>query len=131
MLAISLTFWVCYLHFLFTPAGGPIFWPDYGSAVMELRGGPITTLEQWIFENGTIVGGAFPSSHVAVAMVATGYAVRFRVARFFFLPLFIGLVVSTLYNGYHYGVDVVYAMLIATVMRFTVVKVFRWREHHQ
>jgi hypothetical protein len=52
MLAISLTFWICYLHFLFTPAGGPIFWPDYGNALIELRGGPITTIEQWIFENG-------------------------------------------------------------------------------
>ena len=57
MLAVSLAFWVCYLHFLATPAGGPIFWPGYPSPVLHLEGGPITGIERWVFEHGTIVGG--------------------------------------------------------------------------
>lgn len=128
MLAISLTFWTCYLHFLVTPAGGPIFWPDYAGIVQELQGGPIAAIQQWLFEHGTIIGGAFPSSHVAVAMVAVLYAVRFRVAPFFFVPLFIGLMVSTVYNGYHYGVDVIYGMVVATVTIAVAAKLFAWQE---
>jgi membrane-associated phospholipid phosphatase len=129
MLAVSLTFWVCYLHFLLTPAGGPIFWLDYPGGVLELRGGPITALEQWLFNHGTIVGGAFPSSHVAVAVVATSYAVRFRVAPLFFVPVALGLAISTLYNGYHYGVDVIYGIVIAAVMSVVVPKLFAWQEN--
>lgn len=128
MLAVSLTFWVCYLHFLFTPAGGPVFWPDYPGGVQKLPGGPITAIERWVFENGTIVGGAFPSSHVAVALAATWHALRFRVAPWFFAPVFIGLAVSTMYNGYHYGVDVLYGIVVGAVMLLISSRLFLWRE---
>ncbi len=127
MLAVSLTFLFCYLHFLVTPAGGPVFWPDYPGGVLKLHGGPITTFEQWLFEHGTIIGGAFPSSHVAVAVVATGYAIRFQVAPFVFVPLCIGLAISTVYNGYHYGIDVLYGIVVALVMIGVAPRLFAWQ----
>lgn len=116
MLAVTLTFWVSYLHFLVTPAGGPVFWPAYPGPVLTLSGGPVTKLAQWVFESGTIVGGAFPSSHVAVAFVVAGYAWRFGVAPYVFAPLFVGLSLSTVYTGHHYGVDVVYGVVIGAVI---------------
>jgi membrane-associated phospholipid phosphatase len=128
MLAVSLTFWVCYLHFLFTPAGGPVFWPAYPGPVLDLRGGPITAVEQWVFRHGTIVGGAFPSSHVAVAFVAAWFAVRFSVVPAVLVPLSIGLAISTVYAGYHYGVDVLYGIIIGAVVTAISGKVFDWRE---
>jgi membrane-associated phospholipid phosphatase len=128
MLAVSLTFWVCYLHFLFTPAGGPVFWPAYPGPVLELRAGPITAVEQWVFRHGTIVGGAFPSSHVAVAFVAACFAVRFSVVPAVLVPLSIGLAISTVYAGYHYGVDVLYGMIVGAVVAAISGKVFDWRE---
>jgi membrane-associated phospholipid phosphatase len=128
MLAVSLTFWVCYFHFLFTPAGGPVFWPEYPGPVLELRGGPITAAEQWVFQHGTIVGGAFPSSHVAVAFVAACFAVRFSVVPTVLVPLSIGLAISTVYTGYHYGVDVLYGMIVCAVVAAISDKVFNWRE---
>lgn len=121
----------CYIHFLFTPAAGPVFWADYPGPVLTLPGGPITLFEQWVFDKGAIVGGAFPSSHVVVAMVAALYAVRFRVAPRFFTPVVIGLGLSTLYTGYHYGVDVLYAMVLATVMMIAVPRLFRWYEERR
>ena len=114
--AVSLTFWVCYLHFLLTPAGGPVFWPDYPGPVLSPDGGPITVLERWLFKRGTIVGGAFPSSHVAVAFVVVVYAWRFRIAPYLFLPLFVGLAVSTVFAGYHYGVDVLYGLVVGALV---------------
>jgi len=126
ILTVSLTFWVCYLHFLLTPAGGPIFWPSYPGPVLELAGGPITIIERWVFQHGTIVGGAFPSSHVAVAFVCAYFAVRFSVAPLLLVPLCVGLAVSTVYAGYHYGVDVLYGMIIGAVVTFTAGRLFEW-----
>lgn len=125
---ITVSMLFCYLHFLFTPGAGPVFWPDYPGPVLTLTGGPITIIEQWVFDTGAIVGGAFPSSHVVVAMVAAFYAVRFRVAPFFWASVAIGLGVSTLYNGYHYGVDVLYAMVIAVLLVVAVPPIFRCYE---
>lgn len=126
MLTVSLTFWVCYLHFLFTPAGGPIFWPRYPAPVLELAGGPITMIERWVFHHGTIVGGAFPSSHVALAFVCSCFAVRFSVMPLLLVPLCVGLAVSTVYAGYHYGVDVLYGMIIGAVVTFAAGRLFEW-----
>lgn len=126
MLAVSLTFWVCYLHFLFTPAGGPVFWPDYPGPVLELQGGPITAIERWVFQHGTIVGGAFPSSHVAVAFVCAWFAVRFSVFPLLLVPLCAGLAVSTIYTGYHYGVDVLYGILIGASVTWAADRLFEW-----
>ena len=128
MLTVSLTFWVCYLHFLFTPAGGPIFWPDYPGPVLELTGGPITSIERWVFTHGTIVGGAFPSSHVAVAFVCACFAVRFSVLPLLLVPLCVGLAVSTVYAGYHYGVDVLYGLIIGAVVTLVADRLFRWHQ---
>jgi membrane-associated phospholipid phosphatase len=122
---ISVSMLFCYIHFLFTPGAGPVFWADYPGPVYTLTGGPITLFEQWIFKVGAVVGGAFPSSHVVVAVVAAFYAVRFRVAPLFWAPLTIGLLISTMYNGYHYGVDVLYGIIVAAVMVSVVPPLFR------
>jgi len=126
MTAVTLAMYGCFLLFLLTPAGGPIFWPDYPGEVLHLPGGPITALEQWIFDTGTIVGGAFPSSHVALAVTAAASAVRYGIAPRLFIPLTIGLGLSTVYNGYHYGVDVLYGMGVAVVVIFATPRLTRW-----
>ena len=93
--------------------------------MLELRGGPITAAEQWVFRHGTIVGGAFPSSHVAVAFVAACFAIRFSVIPAVLVPLSIGLAISTVYAGYHYGVDVLYGMIVGAVVAATSGKAVR------
>jgi membrane-associated phospholipid phosphatase len=128
LLAVSLTFWICYLHFLLTPAGGPVFYADYPGGVLHLSGGPITAFEQWLFATGGMVGGAFPSSHVAMALVSAAYAVRYRIAPWFFIPAGIGLGISTMYHGYHYGVDVLWGAGVAAIMTWWVPRLFAWYE---
>lgn len=123
--ALSLTFYVCFLHFLVTPVGGPIFWADHPGPLLELTGGPITRIEQWIFHQGGIVGGAMPSSHVAVAFAATIYAVRFRAFAWLLVPLFPGLAMSTMYCAYHYGVDVLQGLLVGGVCALVATRLFR------
>ncbi len=124
MLAVSATFWFSYFHFLFTPGVGPVFWADYTVPVLRLPGGPVTALVQWVFHTLGVQGGAFPSSHVAAAFVVCGYAVRHRIAAKFMVPLTIGLALSTMYLGYHYGVDVLYGMIVAAAALWVVPRAF-------
>ena len=124
--AAVFVFYFCYLHFLFTPVGGPVFFEGYPGPLLELAGGPITSFEQWLFGRGTIVGGAFPSSHVAVGIMVAAFAVRFNVAPRFWAPLSVGLAISTIYNGYHYGVDVIYGLVVAVAVVTMVPALIRW-----
>ncbi len=118
ILAATFMYFICYLHFLVTPTGGPIFHELLPFDLVALEGGPITRFEQWLFAAGTIDGGAFPSSHVAVATTVTVLSVRQRLLRPVFLSITPLLCVSTVYNGYHYAVDVIYGLAIGTLVAF-------------
>jgi hypothetical protein len=63
-----------------------------------------------------VVGGAFPSSHVAATFVIAFFAVRHRIVPRSMVVVAIGLAISTMYHGYHYAVDVLYGMVVAAVM---------------
>jgi membrane-associated phospholipid phosphatase len=111
ILTTSVTFFFCFLHYLLMPVAGPIFLTDgLPFQLVSLSGGRVTVFEQWLFYRGAIQGGAFPSSHVAVAMVVLLFAFRYGKFPYVFMAAVTGLAVSTVYNGYHYGVDVLYGL---------------------
>ena len=113
ILTTSVTFFFCFIHYLLVPVLGPIFHPEaLPFDLVPLQAGPLTILEQWLFFKGAIQGGAFPSSHVAVAVVVLCFAVRTKRHPYLFLITVTGLAVSTVYNGYHYGVDVIYGAVV-------------------
>lgn len=113
ILTTSVTFFTCFLHYLAMPVAGPIFLPSaLPFDLVLLDGGPFTTFEQWLFFKGAIQGGAFPSSHVAVAVVVVYFAARYGKSPVAFAVTVTGLALSTVYNGYHYGVDVLYGIAI-------------------
>ena len=128
LFAATFAFWICYLHFLLTPVAGPVFYAGYPAPVLSPPGGPITVIERWLFERGAIIGGAFPSSHVVVAFVSALHAVRHRVMPRLFIPLTIGLAISTMYHGYHYAVDVIWAMVVAVIVYQLAARWFAARE---
>jgi membrane-associated phospholipid phosphatase len=113
ILTTSITFFFCFLHYLFMPVAGPIFFTKaLPFELVPLHGGPLTVFEQWLFFKGAIQGGAFPSSHVAVAVVVLWSAVCYRTYPYVFMATVTGLAISTVYNGYHYGVDVIYGIIM-------------------
>jgi membrane-associated phospholipid phosphatase len=126
------TFFFCFLHYLFLPVAGPIFVPEVLPFELALlRGGPFTVFEQWLFFKGAIQGGAFPSSHVAVAVVVLIFAIRYGKYPHAFAATVTGLAISTVYNGYHYGVDVLYGVMIGIVFAFLCPLINRkWRRQH-
>lgn len=119
ILTTSITFFFCFLHYLFMPVAGPIFVPKaLPFELAPLHSGPFTMFEQWLFFKGAIQGGAFPSSHVAVALVVLFFAIRYGKYPYVLMVTVAGLAISTIYNGYHYAIDVIYGTVVGLVFSF-------------
>jgi hypothetical protein len=115
VLAILATFIVCYLVFLFLPVAGPYY--EFA------RPGPVM-IDNWaarlvygVLENGSSYGAAFPSSHVAATLVATGAAAIASRG----LGLVLGvpsllLTIGVVYCQLHYAVDALAGVLVAGVV---------------
>ena len=71
----------------------------------------------WLLDRGDSWGAAFPSSHVAASVVATGMALRYwRVVGLTLLPFTIGLTLAVVYGQFHYAVDALTGLLVAALM---------------
>jgi len=98
--AVMVTFYLCYVVFLFFPVAGPRYTFE-----------PAT---QWLLDLGDSWGAAFPSSHVAAAVVAALCALRYwRPLGLLLTPLTVGLVLSVVYGQFHYAVDAVSGLIVA------------------
>ena len=81
-----------------------------------LAGGPVTALMEFIQRFGRVHGAAFPSLHVAGALVALLGARQYARRLFWvFLPLFAAMCVSTVYGRYHYAADVFGGLIVGAV----------------
>jgi membrane-associated phospholipid phosphatase len=111
MLASAMTYYACYLVFIFFPIESPHHALRHLQQV-ELRGGAFMALIEWIERYGRVHGGAFPSAHVAGSVVALMTAWRFAPRLGMSLaPLVALLMASTVYGRYHYAVDVLAGIL--------------------
>jgi membrane-associated phospholipid phosphatase len=71
----------------------------------------------WIYEHFETPGGAFPSSHVAVAICTVYFSFLYlRPIRWAHLAVVLLLCLSTVYCRYHYVVDVVGGALTAALL---------------
>jgi len=115
LFAVTCTFFVCYLGFILFPVAGPRYLFDLPhNAATDI--GP-ARLVQWVLDNGDAWGAAFPSSHVAGAVVATGMAyLSWRKLGLILAPFTAGLVLSVVYGQFHYGVDALTGLVVAGVV---------------
>lgn len=116
VLAAAVAFYVCYLIFIFYPVVGPRFYlADY--YYLPLIGPFFTPLTQRILAAGGLLGGAMPSSHCAVALVAlwtlAGEVRKAAVPAMLLLAL---LCVGTIYGRCHYVSDVAAGLLMGTIV---------------
>lgn len=96
----------------------PIESPHFALASMQpnLAGGASTALINLIERFGRVHGAAFPSAHVAGSMVAILASWRYRRWLFWIcLPFFVGMMIATVYGGYHYVADVLAGMVIGAI----------------
>ena len=104
VLAIMLTYCVCFLTFVLFPVEGPRYaWGPAAGA----PAGPLRSLALALLERGSSRGTAFPSSHAAVAVAQGVMAVRYqpRVGAAVLVTSLL-LMVGAVYGGFHYAVDV-------------------------
>lgn len=115
IVAVMVTFYLCYVVFLFFPVAGPRYTfalaHNAATAVWPARAA------QWLLDHGDSWGAAFPSSHVAAAVVATAAALRHwrRLGLALTLPT-IGLVLSVVYGQFHYAVDALAGLGVAAAV---------------
>jgi membrane-associated phospholipid phosphatase len=123
LFTVSASFFVMYVWFTFFPVKGPkYFFPElravwYGN----FRGYLFTGLMKGTFRNMNLAGAAFPSSHVAVALVAL--LMNWKHNRFLvpvFLPFTLLLCASTVYIYAHYFVDIPTGLLAGVGLYFLV-----------
>jgi membrane-associated phospholipid phosphatase len=128
---VSFVFYVCYLTFIFTPVVGPrILCPGIVAQPLPADvtpASPLTTpaavqagvffqIMAWIYEGFETPGGAFPSSHVAVALCTVYFSFLYlRPIRWVHLVTAILLCIATVYGRYHYVADVVAGVLTAAM----------------
>jgi len=116
LLLTVLAFYACYTSFLFFPVAGPRYlFPPAQNAATAI---PIAAWTQRLLEAGSAWGTAFPSSHVAAALVAATCAWRWlRPLGAVLLPVTLLMSLATVYGQFHYAVDAVAgAALAASVL---------------
>jgi membrane-associated phospholipid phosphatase len=108
LFGIVLCFYLSYIGYLLVPAVGPRFTLDHLQTT-DLKAGP------FIQEIQSVLNGlehnktdAFPSGHTAIALMTLYYAwkKKEKALSAVLLPAVLGLIFSTVYLRYHYGIDV-------------------------
>jgi len=107
ILSVSVTFFAFYTFFWLVPTVAPHFWfpPHLGPRPYD--GYLFNHLLYSFTSHGEIPGGAFPSSHIAVALLLTLWARRETPALFPWLAVITALMLpGVVYLGAHYVLDV-------------------------
>lgn len=113
--AVMATFYLCYVVFLFFPVAGPRYAFD-SAHNLATEVGP-ARFAAWLLDRGDSWGAAFPSSHVAASVVATGMALRYRRGLgLVLLPFTAGLTLAVVYGQFHYAVDALAGLMVAAMM---------------
>ncbi len=129
---LSFVFYLCYLTYIILPVMGPRAF--YGGAMgyeltvevgpKEIPPYPATVqkglffhIMRTIYHHLEAPGAAFPSSHVAIALVTLWFSFRYlRRIRYLHLADVILLCLSTVYCRYHYALDVAAGATTASVL---------------
>ncbi len=108
-----LSFYLSYLGYLILPALGPRYYLAHLQTVPLDGNGIFHTINSTLNNLESIQWDAFPSGHVAVALVFAYFAFQFARRTFYLmLPIVAMLIISTVYLRYHYVIDVFSGFLL-------------------
>ena len=111
---LSVTMLLCYTLYTIFPAWGPKY---FRAGYIDVGGWIFTDIMLYIHNNGALLGAAFPSSHVAGSMIPWWYVwTRFPRYKWPMTIIFVLLCMSTVYNRYHYVVDVFAGLILGAVV---------------
>lgn len=105
---LSFVFYLCYFIFSIIPVIGGRYIEQAMELTQTYRAGPFTHIMVFIYRYSHHLGGAFPSSHVAIALVLTIGALRFAPKLgYLFVVISVFLTLATVYCHYHWFIDAV------------------------
>jgi membrane-associated phospholipid phosphatase len=109
------TFLLCYVIFVLVPVGGPYY--EYPRPVGAFVANWAARLVYRVIGEGSAYGAAFPSSHVAAAVVAVGatFMVSRRLGLLLVIPAVL-LTVGTVYCQMHYAMDALSGLAVGAVV---------------
>lgn len=116
VLALSLFYSVNYLLYVAVPAVGPRFFlaKEFGQ---PLTGVLLTPYLDALMRTTPFNRDCFPSGHTGATLIVLTYAFRYYRRMFWImLPVGTGLIAATLVGRFHYGIDLVCAVPLVTVI---------------
>ena len=122
------TFTVCFLLYALWPVDGPRHVGPFFDAP-DAQGLFYSLVDFVAVKNGTSLGAAFPSSHVAGA-VTVAWVARLYMPRWAFWVLSLeaaGVFLSTFYTQQHYAIDAVAGVMVAVVIQGLAIPMARRR----
>lgn len=115
LLLVSLAFATSYLFYILFPVDSPFYL--FEPLGRPLEGKPFYEIVHFVSSRGGARGGAFPSTHVSVSTLI--WLAVFRHSRrlaLWLVPVYVGLVVATVYGRFHYVVDVLAGWCVALLL---------------
>jgi membrane-associated phospholipid phosphatase len=105
---LTFVFYGCYVFYSLVPVIGGRYIPEALRLAHAYDFGPFTRIMAFIYNNSGHWGGAFPSSHIAIAIVLTIAALKFvRKWGYVFCIIVVFLSLATVYCHYHWFIDAV------------------------
>lgn len=123
----SLAFYTCLVTYIFLPVLGARYYANapYFADTFWKEGILFVPIMRFIYSVGEVDGAAFPSSHVAVAVIILIYTYMY--ARKYFIPaliIIVSLIISTVYCRFHYVIDVFAGIIWAVAAFYTGRRIF-------
>ncbi len=110
-------FYLCFLIYCFLPVVGARYFDGMKELTTLYRYGPFTHIMAFVYKHSPHMGGAFPSSHVAVAFSLTFSS--FSISKYLgwsLIVVSILLSISTVFCHYHYLIDAICGFLFAVLV---------------
>ena len=125
------SFAMLYVWYVFVPVHGPKYFVEALNRVWysEFEGYLFVPMMKAVFANMNLGGAAFPSSHVAIGLIAIGL-IRKQLPRLFWVysTLFLLLCASTVYVYAHYAVDIIAGVLAVPPLFWVSRRLYSWVE---
>ena len=113
---LTFVFYLCYTIYSVLPVIGGRYLPEAMQITKTYQAGIFTHIMVFIYRTSNHLGGAFPSSHIAITLVLTVAALRFvpRLGIVFAVIAFF-LSLATVYCHYHWFIDAVFGVITGIV----------------
>lgn len=115
---IAFGFYLLYSFYIFFPVKGPKYYFQELNTLWysNFDGYIFTWFLKGVFNRMTLSGGAFPSSHAAISVLALMLNFKYqKVLGYIFLPFTLLLLFSTVYIYAHYAVDIIAGIVLGVL----------------